>query len=57
VTGLRIQVPDLFDRSTQHAYARWQRMTGRVGADASGIPDRASLQLLGERTKKYKLDA
>ena len=57
VTGLRIQVPDLFDRSTQHAYARWQRMTGRVGADASGIPDRASLQLLGERTRKYKLDA
>ena len=57
VTGLRIQVPDLFDRSTQSAYARWQRMTGRVGNDASGIPDRASLQLLGERTRKYKLDA
>ena len=57
VTGLRIQVPDFFDRSTQLAYARWQRMTGRVADDASGIPDRASLQLLGERTRKYKLDA
>jgi len=57
VTGLRIQVPDFFDRSTQLAYARWQRMTGRVAGDASGIPDRASLQLLGERTRKYKLDA
>jgi len=57
VTGLRIQVPDLFDGPTQHAYARWQRMTGRVGADASGTPERASLQLLGERTGKFKLDA
>lgn len=57
VTGLRIRVPDLFDGSTQSAYARWQRMTGRVGVDASGIPDRASLQLLGERTGKYKLTA
>lgn len=57
VTGLRIQVPDLYDGSTQHAYARWQRITGRVGTDASGIPDRASLQLLGDLTRKFKLDA
>lgn len=57
VTGLRYNTPDLFDGHTQQAYARWQRMTGRVGADASGLPDRASLQLLGERTRKFKLDA
>jgi hypothetical protein len=47
----------MFDGQTKSAYARWQRITGRVGADASGIPDRASLQLLGERTRKFQLDA
>jgi len=57
VTGLRYNTQVLFDGHTQQAYARWQRMTGRVGADASGLPDRASLQLLGERTRKFKLDA
>ena len=57
VTGLVGETPDLFDGPTKRAYARWQRITGRVGNDASGIPDRASLQLLGERTRKYKLDA
>ena len=57
VTGLVGEVPDMFDGRTKHAYARWQRITGRVGADASGLPDRASLQLLGERTRKFKLDA
>ena len=57
VTGLRVRVPDLFDGSTQSAYARWQRMTGRFGNDASGIPDRASLQLLGERTGRFQLAA
>lgn len=57
VTGLVGETPDLFDGPTKRAYARWQRITGRVGPDASGQPDRASLQLLGERTRKYKLDA
>jgi hypothetical protein len=57
VTGLRHHTPDMFDAQTQYAYARWQRMTGRVGDNASGLPDRASLQLLGERTRKFKLDA
>lgn len=57
VTGLVGETPDLFDGPTKRAYARWQRITGRVGDDASGSPDRASLQLLGERTRKFKLDA
>lgn len=57
VTGLVGETPDMFDGPTRRAYARWQRITGRVSHDASGIPDRASLQLLGERTRKYKLDA
>jgi len=57
VTGLTGETIDLFDGPTRNAYARWQRITGRVGNDATGIPDRASLQLLGERTRKFKLDA
>jgi hypothetical protein len=57
VTGLIGETPDMFDGQTKSAYARWQRITGRVGSDASGIPDRASLQLLGGRTRKFQLDA
>lgn len=59
VTGLVGETPDLFDGPTKRAYARWQRITGRVADDASGLPDRASLRLLGERTRKFelKLDA
>lgn len=49
--------PDLFDGSTQQAYARWQRMNGYVGNDANGIPDSSSLQLLGDSTKIFELDA
>lgn len=57
VTGLVGETPDMFDGSTQSAYAHWQRIIGYVGPDASGIPDPASLQLLGDRTRKFKLDA
>jgi hypothetical protein len=47
--------PDLFDGSTQHAYARWQRITGYVGERANGVPDEASLRLLGETTGIFEL--
>lgn len=57
VTGMAGEVPDMFDGPTRHAYARWQRITGRVGDDASGLPDLASLRLLGDRTGTFKLDA
>jgi hypothetical protein len=55
--GLGRFIPDLFDGSTQHAYARWQRHIGYANDRATGIPDAASLQLLGETTKKFQLDA
>jgi hypothetical protein len=55
--GLGRFIPDLFDGSTQHAYARWQRQIGYANDRANGIPDAASLQLLGETTKKFQLDA
>jgi hypothetical protein len=47
--------PDLFDGSTQHAYARWQRIIGYVGERANGVPDEASLRLLGDLTGVYQL--
>ena len=55
--GLGRFIPDLFDGSTQQAYARWQRQIGYANDRATGIPDAASLQLLGETTKKFQLDA
>lgn len=35
------------------AYARWQESLGYSGADADGIPGRASLQALAERTGAF----
>jgi hypothetical protein len=48
---------DMFDGQTQHAYARWQRQIGYANDRATGIPDAISLQLLGEITEVFKLEA
>jgi hypothetical protein len=48
---------DMFDGQTQHAYARWQRQIGYANDRATGIPDAISLQLLGEITGVFKLQA
>ena len=48
---------DMFDEQTQHAYARWQRQIGYANDRATGVPDEASLRLLGEVTGKFKLEA
>ena len=48
---------DMFDGQTQHAYARWQRQIGYANDRATGVPDEASLRLLGEITGVFKLDA
>jgi hypothetical protein len=56
-SGLGRFTPDLFDGSTQHAYARWQRQIGYANDRASGVPDPASLRLLGETTGVFKLEA
>ena len=55
--GLGRFIPDLFDGSTQQAYARWQRQVGYASDRATGIPDAASLRLLGETTGCFQLDA
>jgi hypothetical protein len=42
-----IPVDGCFGKSTQDAYAAWQRRCGFTGDDADGIPGRISLQRLG----------
>jgi len=49
--------PDMYDGSTQHAYARWQRQIGYANDRATGIADERSLRLLGEITGVFQLDA
>ena len=46
-TDLRGFTAGVFDSSTKDAYARWQRMSGYVATNATGIPDLHSLEKLG----------
>jgi len=55
--GLGRFITDLYDGSTQQAYARWQRQIGYANDRATGIPDERSLRLLGEVTGTFQLDA
>lgn len=55
--GLGRFTTDLYDGSTQHAYARWQRQIGYANDRATGIPDERSLRLLGAITGTFQLDA
>lgn len=48
--GLRREVNGLFDSATKAGFARFQRLIGRVGKDASGHPDSHSLSRLGKET-------
>ena len=55
VAGLKNHEPRVLDRPTRDAFARWQRMIGRVGSDASGVPDPSSLERLGRDTGLFEL--
>lgn len=44
-----------FDAATQQAYARWQRQIGFVYPDCTGVPDLASLRLLGEFSGSFDI--
>ena len=55
--GLGRFTPDMYDGSTQHAYARWQRQIGYANDRATGVADERSLRLLGEITGVFQLDA
>jgi hypothetical protein len=56
VTGLRNTTTDMFDGPTKQAYARWQRILGYVGERANGVPDQASLELLGSSTGHFLVE-
>ena len=56
VAGLRDYEPRVLDRPTRDALARWQRIIGRVGRDASGTPDPSSLERLGRETGLFELE-
>lgn len=47
--------PGVFDKPTQAAYARWQRLIGFSPDDATGEPDDASLERLGRDTNTFAL--
>lgn len=51
--GLTHYDPGTFDRPTQAAYARWQRLIGFSPDDSIGEPDAASLDRLGRDTKYF----
>lgn len=56
VAGLASHEPGAFDGPTIQAYARWQRMTGHVGDDASGEPTQPSLERLGRETGLFEVE-
>jgi len=55
VVDLDDHVPALFDDSTRVAFARWQRLTGHVGDDANGIPNRNNLERLGAESGVFSV--
>jgi hypothetical protein len=56
VTDLRGAEPGKWDSITAAACSRYQRNVGRVGSDATGLPDLATLQRLSKDTCLFKLE-
>lgn len=48
---------DVFDQDAQNLFARWQRLIGFVGEDASGVPNLPSLARLGRETGIFHLES
>lgn len=48
---------DVFDQDAQNLFARWQRLIGFVGEDASGVPNLPSLARLGRETGIFQLES
>jgi hypothetical protein len=55
VTDIKDAARGVWDSSTETSYQRWQRSIGYVGKDASGMPDRASLERLGSETGVFRV--
>jgi len=56
VTDIRGAERGKWDGSTSAAFARFQRNIGRVGPDATGMPDQASLQRLASETRIFTIN-
>jgi hypothetical protein len=56
VTDLRGAEPGKWDQVTAAACARYQRNIGRVGPDATGLPDMTTLQRLSKDTGLFTLE-
>jgi hypothetical protein len=57
VTDLRGAEPGKWDASTAAACARYQRVIGFVGKDASGLPNLRTLKRLARETGLFNIDA
>lgn len=55
VAGLKAYTRGSWDQATRDAYARWQRMIGFVGDDASGLPEPSSLTRLGRESGVFEV--
>jgi hypothetical protein len=55
VAGLGAHTRGSWDQPSREAYARWQRMIGFVGSDATGQPDPSSLARLGRESGVFKV--
>lgn len=53
--GLRNAKRGTYDAQTKSAFANFQRKIGYVGDDATGIPDRKSLEALAVKTKLFSV--
>lgn len=56
VTDLRGAEPGKWDQVTATACARYQRNIGRIGSDATGLPDLQTLQRLSKDTGLFTLE-
>jgi hypothetical protein len=53
--GLRNAKRGFYDAQTKSAFANFQRKIGYVGDDATGVPDRKSLEALAIKTKLFSV--
>jgi len=56
VTDINGCEPGKWDAATQNAFARYQRNIGRVGSDASGLPEVNTLKRLAAESGIFKID-
>lgn len=56
VTDIQGAQRGTWDAATSSAFARYQRIIGRLGSDATGLPDIATLQRLSKDTGLFRIE-